>query len=502
MTQVLKDNLKKWYNEQVSLLNKELKDLKKQSEKDIENIPQYTIEGKKMSKYEKDEYKKSILKDLSLKEIQINNKYRDIKTKGICDILNIDESELIDIYDLKPDVDSDDYNLWKMREDARLNYICTGELPSFYQIGDSFFSRDLSYTDESKGEYVVTKLSDKTVTQRYGKDFINNIPFYVNYRCVPSHDDYKPFIGKSFNSYHPLPVEPKEGDWSNWKSLIEHIGGDKSDILLDYLIILLRYPLQKLPVLALVSKENKTGKSTFINGILNILGKNAGMFQQADLNNNFNAGWATKLVAGFEETSSTQPAANKIKCMTTAPTIQVNEKFVPSYSINTFVKLMIASNHEDDGLYLDDEDTRYFVIKVPKIKSHDADFNSKLIKEEPAFLHYLLNATPKNQRRDRMWFTSDQIRTKQMEVMIESNRSPLYGNIRATVNDIMLTHEKTELLASRGEIEEWLNFKSSRSEITKCLHKEFKIVPEKKKYTPLQGEYKSAWVYKFELTDY
>lgn len=502
MTQELKNHLKKWYNEQAYLCNKELIDLKNKSEKDIENIPQYNIEGKKLTKYERDEYKKSILKDLYLKEISINNKYRDIKTKGICDILNIDESELIDPYDLKPEIDSCDYKLWQLREDARLNYIGTGELPAMYQVGDAFFSRDFVFNLGCNNEYVVTKLSDKTVTQRFGKDHINNIPFYINYRCIPSHDDYKPFIGKSFNSYHPLPVEPKEGDWSNWKLLIEHIGGDKSDILLDYLIILLKYPLQKLPVLALVSKENQTGKSTFINAILHLLGKNAGMFQQADLNNNFNASWATKLVAGFEETSSTQPAANKIKCVTTAPTIQVNEKFVPSYSINTFVKLMIASNHEDDGLYLDDEDTRYFVIKVPKIKLQDTDFSTKLMHEEPALLHYLLNATPKNPKVDRMWFSPDQLRTKQMEIMIESNRSPLYGNIRATLNDIMLTHEKTELLASRGEIEEWLNFKFSRHDITKCLHKEFKLIPEKRKYTPLQGEYKSAWVYKFELTDY
>ena len=48
-------------------------------------------------------------------------------------------------------------------------------------------------------------------------------------------------------------------------ALVRHIFGDQYELGLDYLQLLYTKPLQKLPILLLVSEERNTGKSTFLN---------------------------------------------------------------------------------------------------------------------------------------------------------------------------------------------------------------------------------------------
>ncbi len=48
---------------------------------------------------------------------------------------------------------------------------------------------------------------------------------------------------------------------------MRHIFGSQYDLGLDYLQLLYTMPLQKLPILLLVSEERNTGKSTFLNFI-------------------------------------------------------------------------------------------------------------------------------------------------------------------------------------------------------------------------------------------
>lgn len=47
--------------------------------------------------------------------------------------------------------------------------------------------------------------------------------------------------------------------------MIEHIFGEQYELGMDYLQLLYLQPVQKLPILLLVSEERNTGKSTFLN---------------------------------------------------------------------------------------------------------------------------------------------------------------------------------------------------------------------------------------------
>jgi len=57
---------------------------------------------------------------------------------------------------------------------------------------------------------------------------------------------------------------------------------------LDYLTILFLKPAEKLPALCLVSKEQKTGKSTFLHWLQKIYGDNAVILGNEDFSSNFN----------------------------------------------------------------------------------------------------------------------------------------------------------------------------------------------------------------------
>ena len=64
---------------------------------------------------------------------------------------------------------------------------------------------------------------------------------------------------------NPIDHKPMEGDFPSIRSLVEHIFGEQYELWMDYLQLLYLRPIQKLPILLLVSEERNTGKSTFLN---------------------------------------------------------------------------------------------------------------------------------------------------------------------------------------------------------------------------------------------
>ncbi len=56
-----------------------------------------------------------------------------------------------------------------------------------------------------------------------------------------------------------------QGDFPNIKKLVSHIFGEQYELGMDYLQLLYLRPVQKLPILLLVSEERNTGKTTFLN---------------------------------------------------------------------------------------------------------------------------------------------------------------------------------------------------------------------------------------------
>lgn len=141
----------------------------------------------------------------------------------------------------------------------------------------------------------------ETLRQDYGKDYMACVPKYDGFCTVPQHLDYQPVIGKFLNLYEPISHKPMQGSFPCIESLVHHIFGEQYELGMDYLQLLYLQPVQKLPILLLVSEERNTGKSTFLNFLKAVFQTNVTFNTNEDFRSQFNSEWAGKLLIMVDE---------------------------------------------------------------------------------------------------------------------------------------------------------------------------------------------------------
>ena len=109
----------------------------------------------------------------------------------------------------------------------------------------------------SSGRSIETLLAwnVETLRQDFGKDYLARIPKYDGFCTVPDHTNYRREIHGFLNRYEPIPSQPAEGDFPHIRGFLSHIFGEQVEMGYDYLQLLYLRPLQRLPVLLLVSSE-------------------------------------------------------------------------------------------------------------------------------------------------------------------------------------------------------------------------------------------------------
>lgn len=174
------------------------------------------------------------------------------------------------------------------------------EIP-YVRISTTYFKKvkkPLSSGDETE---ILILWNKDTIISDYGRDYLAKIECYDGFCSIPSHTNYKPTVGTFYNQYHDLEYKPLSGECLNILSYIKHIFGQQYELGLDYMKILYEYPLQALPVLCLVSSERGTGKTTFLNLLKLIFGKNMTLNTNDDFRSQFNSDWANKLAIAVDE---------------------------------------------------------------------------------------------------------------------------------------------------------------------------------------------------------
>ena len=145
------------------------------------------------------------------------------------------------------------------------------------------------------GGYVRKRIAwnSETLRQDYGKDYMASVPKYDGFCTVPDHVGYKPVVGKFLNLYEPISHVPRQGDFLCIRSLVGHIFGEQYELGMDYLQLLYLCPVQKPPILLLVSEERNTGKSTFLNFLKAVFQKQRNVQHQRGLPQpvQFRLGW-------------------------------------------------------------------------------------------------------------------------------------------------------------------------------------------------------------------
>ena len=308
----------------------------------------------------------------------------------------------------------------------------------FIRVGTSLYK--IVEQPRLNGGYVKKRIAwnNETLRQDYGKDYIGSVPKYDGFCTVPEHLNYRPIVGKFLNLYEPIDHRPKEGDFSHIQSLIRHIFGEQYELGMDYLQLLYLQPIQKLPILLLVSEERNTGKSTFLNFLKALFQNNVTFNTNEDFRSQFNSDWAGKLLIVVDEVLlNRREDSERLKNLSTTLSYKVEAKGKDRDEIAFFAKFVLCSNNEYLPVIIDAGETRYWVRKIERLQSDDTDFLQKLKAEIPAFLHFLQHRQLSSEKESRMWFTPSLLHTEALQKIIRSNRNRLEIEMQELILDIM-----------------------------------------------------------------
>ncbi|AWW31865.1 hypothetical protein DN752_17955 [Echinicola strongylocentroti] len=323
------------------------------------------------------------------------------------------------------------------------------------------------------------------------------IPKYDSYHVEPNWDpvSYKRVVYGCYNLMEPLVHEPKPGRVDTTLQFIKHLfqgkgriwwdeeeemykeeayKGDQFTVAMDYLTIQLQHPKEMLPVPCLVSPENGTGKSTFIKWLCMVYNGNGTVLNNDRFKMNFNGHYATKFIIGLDEgflEVDKKAEKEKLKQLVTSDTIFLENKGMDIQEIPYYGKLIICSNDADNLMKMEDEETRWFVVKVPKLRTRDPFMVDKMKEEIPAWIHFLANRKVFHEKKDRLWFEPQDFITDQMREIVEVTKNQVDASVENWVKEMFLTYKIPELKISRPRMLHYIN-----------ETKKYKIDEEKLKY--------------------
>lgn len=317
--------------------------------------------------------------------------------------------------------------------------------------------------------------------QDHSKDYISTIEKYDDFCSVPSHVDYRPVIGKLLNQYEPINYKPMQGKCPVILDFLSHIFGEQLNLGLDYLQLLYLKPLQRLPILLLVSKERNIGKTTFLNFLKALFAGNMTFNTNEDFRSQFNADWANKLIVAVDEVLlDRREDSERIKNLSTAISYKSEAKGKGRSEVEFFAKFILCSNNENCSILIDQGETRYWVRKVFPLKEEKEGIISDLRKEIPHFLYYLQNRKLSTPNESRMWFRHDILVTDALRKIIYYNKGKVEIEMLYIIAEIMQAKDLKEFQFCVGDMLNMLNLRSIKTEAThirRILQNKWNLIP-------------------------
>ena len=312
-----------------------------------------------------------------------------------------------------------------------------------------------------------------------GKEYLDGIKKYDGFCNIPSHTDYQKEINHFYNEYEELDFKLEEGSYVKTELYLKHIFGDHYSLGLDYLSILWKYPTQILPILCLVSNERNTGKTTFLKWLKFIFQGNMTINKNEDFRSRFNSDWSSKLIVSVDEVLlDKKEDSERIKNLSTASSYKTESKGVDKVESFFFGKFILCSNNEENFIYVDDKEIRYWVLKVPSFKTEEPDLLEVLKNEIPFFVNFINKRKIISGKKTRMWFTKEQIHTEALNKLIKGKKSSLSSELKEILKDEFVKFEVDELKYSAGDLVQLLfknNVRIRLSEVTEVLKNSFEL---------------------------
>lgn len=339
----------------------------------------------------------------------------------------------------------------------------------YLRVGSDYYKRIMVKNSHGQYEEVLMPWKKPEIALDYGIDFVKNIPRYDGFVNIPENTgEYQRTIpivhngieSELYNIYNPVDWNPEAGEWTNIERFLKHIfsavnldGECLYEWGLDYLQLSYINPRQRLPILALVSNERNTGKSTFLNFIKTIFSSNCAILDNQRFNAQFTSHFAGKLFVCIDEGHipvNDKMTKEMIKNMATGSEMWLEGKGTNAKSVENFTHLVFCSNDEKNFMQIDAGENRFAVLKVPSYRAagikDDPEFVAKMKKEIPAFLNFLQNrqlAYPENLTR--FHFADHVYMTEACRAVVASTRSIIEKEFENWIRDCFYNYGQTEL---------------------------------------------------------
>ena len=360
----------------------------------------------------------------------------------------------------------------------------------YIRVGTTYYK--LIERPQISGNKVATlsKWSRETIVQDHGRKFIYDIPKYDGFCCIPNHLKYQKTIDNFYNIYNEIPHQPSVSKVSLDEipfsiSFLQHIFGKQVDLGLDYLKILLEKPTQILPILCLVSKERATGKTTFLKWLKEIFGLNMTYIKGDAFSSQFNSDWASMLLIAIDEVFfDRKEITERLKYLSTTNKDKLENKGKDREEIDFFGKFILCSNNEDNFIQIDENEIRFWVLKINPIKVENTDFLENLKSEIPSFLKYLIDRKFHSEKKSRMWFASEDLKTKALQKLVFKNSNKLEAKMVELFYEFFEANEAQEISVVPQDILNILNrmfrqLNFSRNDVRMILKDKWKLEPQK-----------------------
>ena len=327
----------------------------------------------------------------------------------------------------------------------------------------------------------------ETIRQDHGRSFIGTIKKYDGFTCIPSHVHFEQECHGFYNTYAPLPHKLEKGDFPYTLELLHHIFGEQLNIGMDYLQLLFEKPIQILPILCLVSKERSTGKTTFLKWLKMVFDNNLTYLTNDSFSSQFNADWANKLLICIDEVLfNKEELTERIKYLSTTNFNKLEAKGKDKREVEFFGKFILCSNNEDNFIKIDNNETRFWVLKIPSLKKEETRFLEYLESEIAAFLYHLQHRELISPNKTRMWFSPSQIKTKALENLMQNNRNRVEKELASIILSAMETLELEEIRLCPLDALQLLSRTRIKTDLTQLRHiikKDWKLVNQENSMT-------------------